>query len=105
MRVIEAAHLSEGIARAFQLISWAHPADFVRALSAAFEREQSEPAKAAMAQVLVNARMSVMGKRPMCQDTGITNVLIKMGAHAHISGAPDGLQAIADEGVHPRAHR
>jgi fumarate hydratase, class I len=99
MRVIEAADLSESIVRAFQLISWAHPADFVRALSVAFEREQSEPAKAAMAQILVNARMSVMGKRPMCQDTGITNVLIKIGADAHVSGAPEGLQAIADEGV------
>jgi fumarate hydratase, class I len=99
MRVIEAADLSESIARAFQLISWAHPADFVRALSAAFEREESQPAKAAMAQILVNSRMSVMGKRPMCQDTGITNVLIRVGADAHISGAREGLQAIVDEGV------
>jgi fumarate hydratase class I len=103
-RVIKAADLAESVARAFQLISWAHPADYVRALSAAFEREESPAAKDAMAQILVNSRMSVIGKRPICQDTGIDNVLIRIGADAHISGAAGGLQAVVDEGVH-RAYR
>lgn len=99
VRVIKAEHLAESVADAFQMISYAHPADYIRSLSAAYEREESAPAKAAMAQTLVNSRMSAIGKRPICQDTGITNVLISIGADAYISGAGNGLQAVVDEGV------
>jgi fumarate hydratase class I len=99
VRVIEAEHLVESVAEAFQLISYAHPADYVRSLSAAYEREESPAAKAAMAQILVNSRMSAIGQRPMCQDTGVANVLVTIGMEAHIAGAVDGLQALVDEGV------
>jgi fumarate hydratase class I len=99
MRIIEAKDVTASIAEAFQLISYAHPADYVRSLTAAYEREESAPAKAAMAQILVNSRMAMIGKRPVCQDTGITNVLMQIGADVHISGADDGLQAVVDEGV------
>jgi fumarate hydratase, class I len=98
-RLIDARHLTESIAEAFQLISYAHPADYIRSLSAAYEREESPSAKAAMAQILVNSRMSVIGKRPMCQDTGIAEVIVRIGTGAHIAGADDGLQAVVDEGV------
>jgi fumarate hydratase class I len=99
MRIIEAKDVTASIAEAFQLISYAHPADYVRSLTAAYEREESAPAKAAMAQILVNSRMAMIGKRPICQDTGITNVLMQIGADVHISGAEAGLQAVVDEGV------
>lgn len=99
VRVVEAEHLVESVAQAFQLISYAHPADYVRSLSAAYEREESPAAKAAMAQILVNSRMSAIGQRPMCQDTGVANVLVTIGMEAHIAGAVDGLQALVDEGV------
>jgi fumarate hydratase class I len=104
VRTIEAEHLTASVAEAFQLISYAHPADYVRTLAAAYEHEQSPEAKAAMAQILVSSRMSVMGQRPICQDTGVANVIISIGVDAHISGAPDGLQPVIDEGVR-RAYR
>jgi fumarate hydratase, class I len=104
VRVIQARDLTDSVAEAFQLISYAHPADYVRSLTAAYEREESASARAAIAQILVNSRMSVMGKRPICQDTGIADVLISIGTGAHIAGAEAGLQSVVDEGVR-RAYR
>lgn len=101
VRVIQARDLTDSVAEAFQLISYAHPADYVRSLTAAYEREESASARAAIAQILVNSRMSVMGKRPICQDTGIADVLISIGTGA---GAKGGLQSVVDEGVR-RAYR
>ncbi|KAA3418698.1 fumarate hydratase, partial [Streptococcus pneumoniae] len=43
------------------------------------EREQSPAAKDAMAQLLVNSRMCAEGHRPICQDTGIAVVFLKIG--------------------------
>jgi fumarate hydratase, class I len=98
-RSINAEHLTESIANAFQLISYAHPPDYIRSLSAAYDREESPTAKAAIAQILVNSHMSFTGKRPICQDTGITNVFIKLGIDARLTGASRGLQPLVDEGV------
>ena len=48
-----------------------HPIDFVQAVHKAWKKEPSKAAKDAMAQILINSRMCAMGKRPICQDTGI----------------------------------
>jgi fumarate hydratase, class I len=73
------------VADALQFISYYHPADFVRHLTSAYHREQSPPAKDAMAQILVNSRMAALGRRPLCQDTGTVNVFIKYGMHARLA--------------------
>src|ERR1051326_2167074 len=67
------------IADALQFISYYHPADYLRALGRAYEREQSPAAKDAIAQILTNSRMCAEGHRPICQDTGIVNVFLKIG--------------------------
>ncbi len=69
----------ESIADALQFISYYHPLDFIEAVNQAYEREESLPAKDALAQILVNSRMCAMGRRPMCQDTGIVTVFLKVG--------------------------
>ncbi len=69
----------DSIADALQYISFYHPVDFIRALATAYEREQSPAAKDAMAQILINSRMAAEGHRPMCQDTGIVVVFLKVG--------------------------
>ncbi|MFQ5937309.1 MAG: fumarate hydratase, partial [Acidiferrobacterales bacterium] len=79
MTVVTKADLVESIAESLQYISFYHPVDFVRALSMAYEREQSPAAKDAMAQILINSRMSAEGHRPVCQDTGIVVVFLKIG--------------------------
>jgi len=76
---IKKADFVQSIADAFQFISYYHPADYLQNLHAAYEREQSPAAKDAMAQLLINSRMSAEGHRPICQDTGICIAFLKVG--------------------------
>jgi fumarate hydratase class I len=77
--VIRQDDLIQSIADAFQFISYYHPADFIKAMGEAYAAEQSPAAKNAIAQILINSRMSAEGRRPMCQDTGIAVVFLKIG--------------------------
>jgi fumarate hydratase class I len=79
MTVIRQEDFIQSVADAFQFISYYHPADYIRDLYAAYQREESPAAKDAMAQILVNSRMSAEGHRPMCQDTGIAIAFIRVG--------------------------
>ena len=71
----------QSIADAFQYISYYHPLDYITALGKAYEREESPAAKDAIAQILTNSRLCAEGKRPICQDTGIAVVFLKIGMH------------------------
>ena len=79
MSTIQQDDLIESVAAALQYISYYHPADYIAHLARAYEREQSPAAKDAMAQILTNSKMSATGHRPICQDTGIVNVFLKVG--------------------------
>ncbi|MCK5876652.1 MAG: fumarate hydratase [Candidatus Marithrix sp.] len=79
MTNIKAEDFIQSIADAFQFISYYHPIDYIKALEAAYEREQSVIAKDAIAQILVNSRMCAEQRRPICQDTGIAVVFLKIG--------------------------
>lgn len=96
MSMIREDDLIASIADLLQYISYYHPADYVENLAAAYAREESPAAKSAMAQILVNSRMAAMGKRPMCQDTGSAQILMKVGIGAQI-GSKRSLQDIANE--------
>ncbi len=74
--VIQEADLIASIADAVQFISYYHPADYIRHLARAYEREQNPAAKDAIAQILTNSRMCAQGHRPICQDTGIVIVVL-----------------------------
>ena len=79
MSVIKQDDLIQSIADAFQYISYYHPTDFVEAMATAHDREESPAARDALAQILMNSRMSAEGHRPMCQDTGIAVVFLRIG--------------------------
>ncbi len=79
MAVIKQDDFIQSIADALQYISYYHPVDYITNLAAAYEREQSPAAKDAMAQILINSRMSAEGHRPLCQDTGIVTVFLEIG--------------------------
>ena len=79
MSVIRQDDFIQSIADALQFISYYHPVDYIKALASAYELEQSPAAKDAMAQILVNSRMCAEGHRPICQDTGIVTVFLKVG--------------------------
>ncbi len=96
---IRKADLVQSIAGALQYISYYHPADFIAHLARAYEREQSAAAKDAIAQILTNSRMCAEGKRPICQDTGIVNVFLKVGMDVRWEGFEQGLESVVNEGV------
>src|SRR5207237_9095983 len=98
MALIRRPDLVQSVADALQFISYYHPADYIRALGRAYEREQSPAAKDAIAQILANSRLCAEGHRPICQDTGIVNVFLKigMGVRFDFDGA---LADVENEGV------
>jgi fumarate hydratase class I len=79
MTVIKQEDLIQSVADALQYISYYHPLDYIQALGRAYEREESPAAKDAIAQILTNSRMCAEGRRPICQDTGIVTVFLKIG--------------------------
>ena len=79
MTVIIQQDFIDSIEDALQYISFYHPIDFIQALEKAYNKEQSQAAKDAIAQILINSRMSAEGKRPICQDTGIVTCFVKVG--------------------------
>ena len=91
--------LIESVAAALQYISYYHPADYIAHLARAYEREQSPAAKDAMAQILTNSKMSATGHRPICQDTGIVNVFLKVGMDVRWEGFTGSLDDAINEGV------
>ncbi|MDZ4162749.1 MAG: fumarate hydratase [Burkholderiales bacterium] len=99
MSTIRQADLVESIAAALQYISYYHPADYIAHLAAAYEQEQSPAAKDAIAQILTNSKMSATGHRPICQDTGIVNVFLKVGMDVRWEGFTGSLDDAINEGV------
>src|ERR1700744_2427469 len=79
MATIRQEDFIESVADALQYISYYHPVDYITSLARAYEREQSPAAKDAIAQILINSRMCAEGHRPICQDTGIVTVFLKVG--------------------------
>ncbi|MEY3490700.1 MAG: hypothetical protein RL655_2268 [Pseudomonadota bacterium] len=99
MTSIRQDDLIESVAAALQYISYYHPSDYIAHLARAYEREQSPAAKDAIAQILTNSKMSAMGHRPICQDTGIVNVFLKVGMGVRFEGFKGTLEDAVNEGV------
>jgi fumarate hydratase class I len=95
--------LVDSLADAFQYVSHHHPPDFVRALRRAWAAETHPPARAALEQLLVNSKLAAQGRRPVCQDTGVAQVFIRIGCGVQFfrrdGQKPLSLQAVANEGV------
>ena len=96
---IRHADLVDTVAAALQYISYYHPADYIAHLARAYEREASPAAKDAIAQILTNSRMCAEGHRPICQDTGIVNVFLKIGMDVRFEGFPGSIEDAVNEGV------
>jgi fumarate hydratase class I len=86
MTIIKQQDVIDSVADALQFISYYHPVDFIEAMHKAWEREESPAAKDSIAQILVNSRMCAEGHRPICQDTGIVTVFVKVGMNVQWEG-------------------
>ncbi|MDB5820080.1 MAG: fumarate hydratase [Rhizobacter sp.] len=91
--------LIESVAAALQYISYYHPADYIAHLARAYTQEQSPAAKDAIAQILTNSKMCAEGHRPICQDTGIVNVFLKIGMDVRFEGFTGSIEDAVNEGV------
>ena len=99
MTTIKQSDLIDSIAGALQYISYYHPTDYIAHLARAYEREQSPAAKDAIAQILTNSKLSATGQRPICQDTGIVNVFLKIGMDVRFEGFKGSIEDAINEGV------
>ena len=99
MTTIKADDLITSVADSLQFISYYHPADFIAAVHDAYRREESPAAKDALAQILVNSRMCAEGHRPICQDTGIVTVFIRIGMDVRWDDAGMSVADMINEGV------
>ncbi|OOW84319.1 fumarate hydratase [Xanthomonas campestris pv. vitistrifoliae] len=99
MTSIKQEDLIQSVADALQYISYYHPVDYIKNLSAAYEREESPAAKDAIAQILINSRMCAEGHRPICQDTGIVTVFLEIGMNVRWDDATLGVEDMVNEGV------
>ncbi|WP_417760686.1 fumarate hydratase [Shewanella sp.] len=99
MSVIKQADFIDSIADALQYISYYHPKDFIDAMAEAYEREQNPAAKDAIAQILINSRMSAEGHRPLCQDTGIVTCFVYVGMGVQWDKTDMTIQQMVDEGT------
>jgi len=99
MTVIRQEDLIESVADALQYISYYHPMDYIMSLADAYRREESAPARDAIAQILTNSRMCAEGKRPICQDTGIVVAFLRVGMDVRWDGASMSVADMVNEGV------
>ncbi len=99
MTTIRQQDFIDSVEDALQFISYYHPLDYVKAVEDAYNKEQSQAAKDAMAQILINSRMSAEGKRPICQDTGIVTCFVKIGMAVQWDKTDMTVQEMVDEGT------
>src|SRR6516225_4190825 len=98
MTVIKQEDFIQSIADALQFISYYHPVDFIQSLAKSYEKEQSPAARDAIAQILINSRMCAEGHRPICQDTGIVTVFLKVGMNVQWDASMS-VEGMVNEGV------
>lgn len=98
MTLIKEDDFISSVADALQYISCYHSQDFIAAMHRAWQIEQSVPAKDAIAQILINSKMAAMGKRPICQDTGIVVAFLKVGMQVRFDTKLS-VQQLVDAGV------
>jgi fumarate hydratase class I len=99
MAIIRQADFIASIEDALQYISYYHPLDFIKALEVAYHKEQNQAAKDAIAQILINSRMSAEGHRPNCQDTGNVTCFVKICMDVIWDKTDLTVQQMVDEGT------
>ena len=96
--MIRAQDIVESIADAFQFISYYHPKDFIDAVFTPTKKNNLR-LEDALAQILTNSKLCAMGKRPICQDTGIATIFVKIGHECKFDFNNKSLTDLLNEGV------
>jgi fumarate hydratase, class I len=97
IRILD-ADIIASVRDALQFLACYHPRDFLHAMGDAHAREEDGPARDALAQLLTNSRMAMLGRRPICQDTGLVDCFVRVGMDVRLEGSRS-IQELIDEGV------
>lgn len=96
MRIVEATAIAAAIAEAVQDINYHTPGELMVRLEELRRVEPSPPARQAMDDIVRNRQLAASIRRPMCQDTGLVIVFVKLGQEVSVQGD---LKAAIHEGV------
>jgi len=97
MHRIEARTVSEKVAELAVRANYFLPDDVLSALRRAEEQETSEDGRFVLAKLIENAELAAKEHLPLCQDTGVAVVFVKLGAEVVITGGS--LPEAINEGV------
>ena len=96
MREIDAGQITQVVSRLCIQANRQLPQDMKNQIEACRAREDWAPAKEILDRIVENYQIAGDNDRPICQDTGMACVFLKIGQDVHISGD---LRAAVDEGV------
>jgi fumarate hydratase subunit alpha len=86
IRALDVSVLTSAIARQLIESNYVIPADVLDALRAALGREESSLGRHALEQIVRNYELAAVDRVPVCQDSGLTVVLLEVGQDVHWVG-------------------
>ncbi len=96
MREIDAGQITQVVSRLCIQANRQLPQDMKNQIEACRSQEDWAPSKEILDRIVENYQIAGDNDRPICQDTGMACVFLKIGQDVHISGD---LRAAVDEGV------
>ncbi|MBN2239656.1 MAG: fumarate hydratase [Dehalococcoidales bacterium] len=97
MKDIDCHSITETVAALFKEACVSLPADVLKAIEQAKEKEESDAARGVLSQILENATIAFHDNIPLCQDTGVAVVFLELGQEVHITSG--NLNEAVNEGV------
>ena len=97
MRELSADIITEAVARRCVAANCHLPADMERCIRAAREQEPWHQGQEILDRIIENFELADREEMPICQDTGMACVFVKLGQNVHING---NLNDAIHEGVH-----
>ena len=86
VREVDVAVIRDAVARLLVDINYNIPPDVLDALRAAVVREESPLARRTLEQIVRNYEVAAIDQVPVCQDSGMTVVLLEVGQDVHFVG-------------------
>ncbi|WP_164215855.1 fumarate hydratase [Virgibacillus sp. YIM 98842] len=97
MRVLHYGEIVNKVASLCQEANYDLGQDVISAFEQAVQTESSEIGKGVLHQLIENANIAAEDRVPMCQDTGVSVFIVKLGQDCHITGG--NLYDAINEGV------
>lgn len=97
MRTIAVDQIRDAICRMVQRINIEYPDDIRRCMETALQKEQHPTARSTLQFLIRNAAIAREERLPICQDTGMAVIFLRVGQDVHFTGGS--LRDAIDQGV------